>query len=54
MYLFSVEGGDGSGKGLAAEMVSEILRSEFCFTSVESTAEPRRDHALGRLSLIHI
>ena len=51
MYLFSVEGGDGSGKGLAAEMVSEILRSEFCFTSVESTAEPRRDHALGRLAI---
>ena len=51
MYLFSVEGGDGSGKGLAAEMVSEILRSEFCFTSVEATAEPRRDHALGRLAI---
>ena len=51
MYLFSIEGGDGSGKGLAAEIVSEILKSEFCFTSVESTAEPRRDHALGRLAI---
>ena len=51
MYLFSIEGGDGSGKGLAAEIVSEILQSEFCFTSVESTAEPRRDHALGRLAI---
>ena len=51
MYLFSIEGGDGSGKGLAAEIVSEILQSEFCFTSVETTAEPRRDHALGRLAI---
>ena len=51
MYLFSIEGGDGSGKGLAAEIVSEILQSEFCFTSVEVTAEPRRDHALGRLAI---
>ena len=51
MYLFSIEGGDGSGKGLAAEIVSEILQSEFCFTSVETTAEPRRNHALGRLAI---
>ena len=51
MYLFSIEGGDGSGKGLAAEIVSEILESEFCFTSVETTAEPRREHALGRLAI---
>ena len=51
MYLFSIEGGDGSGKGLAAEIVSEILQSEFCFTSVDTTAEPRRDHALGRLAI---
>ena len=49
MYLFSIEGGDGSGKGLAAEIVSEILQSEFCFTSVDTTAEPRRDHAHHRL-----
>ena len=51
MYLFSIEGGDGSGKGLATQIVSEILQSEFCFTSVETTAEPRRDHALGRLAI---
>tara|TARA_B100000683_G_scaffold257316_1_gene278691 strand:- start:491 stop:1834 length:1344 start_codon:yes stop_codon:yes gene_type:complete len=51
MYLFSIEGGDGSGKGLAAEIVSDILQSEFCFTSVETTAEPRRDHPLGRLAI---
>ena len=51
MYLFSIEGGDGSGKGLATQIVCEILQSEFCFKSVEITAEPRRDHALGRLAI---
>ena len=51
MYLFSIEGGDGSGKGLATQIVREILQSEFCFKSVEITAEPRRDHALGRLAI---
>ena len=51
MYLFSIEGGDGSGKGLAAQIVHEVLQSEFCFTSVEATAEPRRNHALGRLAI---
>jgi len=51
MYLFSVEGGDGSGKGLAAQIIHDVLRSEFCFTSVEETAEPRRNHPLGRLAI---
>ena len=51
MYLFSIEGGDGSGKGLATQIVQEVLQSEFCFRSVEVTAEPRRDHALGRLAI---
>ena len=51
MYLFSIEGGDGSGKGLATQIVHEVLQSEFCFKSVEATAEPRRDHALGRLAI---
>ena len=51
MYLFSIEGGDGSGKGLATQIVHEVLQSEFCFKSVEVTAEPRRDHALGRLAI---
>ena len=41
MYLFSIEGGDGSGKGLATQIVYEVLQSEFCFKSVEVTAEPR-------------
>jgi len=51
MYLFSIEGGDGSGKGLATQIVQEVLQTEFCFRSVEVTAEPRRDHALGRLAI---
>ena len=51
MYLFSVEGGDGSGKGLATKIVSDVLEREFSFTSVEKTGEPRRDHALGRLAI---
>ena len=51
MFLFSIEGGDGSGKGLATKIVSEVLESEFCFTSVESTGEPRRNHPLGRLAI---
>ena len=51
MYLISVEGGDGSGKGLATKIVGEILEKEFTFTSVEKTGEPRRDHPLGRLAI---
>ena len=51
MYLFSVEGGDGSGKGLATKIVSDVLEREFSFSSVEITGEPRRDHALGRLAI---
>lgn len=51
MYLISIEGGDGSGKGLAAKIVTEILEKEFTFTSVEKTGEPRRDHPLGRLAI---
>ena len=51
MYLFSIEGGDGSGKGLAAKIVHDILQSEFCFTSVEETSEPRRNHPLGKLAI---
>ena len=51
MFLFTIEGGDGSGKGLATRIVSEILEKEFSFTSVEMTGEPRRDHDLGRLAI---
>ena len=51
MYLITIEGGDGSGKGLATKVVAEVLEREFCFTSVEITGEPRRDHPLGRLAI---
>ena len=51
MYLITVEGGDGSGKGLATKVISEVLDKEFSFTSVEATGEPRREHPLGRLAI---
>ena len=51
MYLITVEGGDGSGKGLATKIISEVLEREFSFTSVEITGEPRREHPLGRLAI---
>ena len=51
MYLFTIEGGDGSGKGLATKIVSEVLEREFTFSSVEVTSEPRREHPLGRLAI---
>ena len=51
MYLITIERGDGSGKGLATKVVAEVLEKEFCFTSVEITGEPRRDHPLGRLAI---
>ena len=41
MYLISVEGGDGSGKGEAARILGELL-SEFPFPDVVMTHEPRR------------
>ena len=51
MYLIAIEGGDGSGKGLATKVVSEVMRKEFPFVSVSVTGEPRRDHPLGRLAI---
>ena len=39
MYLISVEGGDGSGKGEAARILGELL-SEFPFPDVVMTHEP--------------
>ena len=43
MYLITIEGGDGSGKGLAATVVGEVLAKERGFNSVELTAEPEDD-----------
>ena len=51
MYLITLEGGDGSGKGTATKMVADILRQEGAFTSVQVTAEPRRNHPLGQLAV---
>ena len=51
MYLISVEGGDGSGKGLATQMIAEILAREFTFAGIDVTAEPRRDAELGLLAV---
>ena len=50
MYLISVEGGDGSGKGEAARILGELL-SEFPFPEVMMTHEPRRHSELGKLAL---
>ena len=50
MYLISVEGGDGSGKGEAARILGELL-SEFPFPDVVMTHEPRRHSELGKLAL---
>ncbi len=50
MYLISVEGGDGSGKGEAARIIAEIL-NDFPFPKIYSTHEPRRHSELGKLAL---
>ena len=51
MYLITVEGGDGSGKGLATLMIAEILQQEFTFAGVDVTAEPRRNAELGLMAV---
>ncbi|MCH2636989.1 MAG: dTMP kinase [Candidatus Thalassarchaeum sp.] len=51
MYLITVEGGDGSGKGLATQMISEILQQEFTFAGIDVTAEPRRNAELGLMAV---
>ena len=50
MYLISVEGGDGSGKGEAVRILSEIA-NEFPFPNIVVTHEPRRHSELGKLAL---
>ena len=49
MYLITIEGGDGLGKGLATKVISEVLSKESSFAAVAITAEARRKHPLGRL-----
>ncbi len=53
MYLISVEGGDGSGKGEAARILGELL-AEFPFPEVVMTHEPRRHSELGKLALASV
>ncbi len=51
MYLITIEGGDGSGKGIATKMLEEILIEEFPNFPIWITSEPRRDHPLGQLAV---
>ena len=53
MYLISVEGGDGSGKGAAARLLLE-LAAEFPFPEIHATHEPRRHSELGKLALTSV
>ena len=50
MYLISVEGGDGSGKGEAVRLLTEILAT-YPFTEVCATHEPRRHAEAGKRAL---
>ena len=50
MYLISVEGGDGSGKGEAVRLIS-VLAKKMAFPNVHVTHEPRRHSELGKLAL---
>ena len=49
MYLISVEGGDGSGKGEAVRILSN-LANRMAFPNVHVTHEPRRHSELGNPS----
>ena len=51
MYLISVEGGDGSGKGLATKVIAEVHKKEITWTAAEVTGEPSREQHLGRLAI---
>tara|TARA_B100001564_G_scaffold227169_1_gene191564 strand:- start:943 stop:2295 length:1353 start_codon:yes stop_codon:yes gene_type:complete len=53
LYLISVEGGDGSGKGEAARILLE-LAAEFPFPQIHATHEPRRHSELGKLALTSV
>ena len=51
MYLITVEGGDGSGKGEAVRILRRIASDEFAFSGVHLTHEPRRHSKLGVLAI---
>ena len=50
MYLITVEGGDGSGKGEAVRILGN-LANRMAFPNVHITHEPRRHSELGKLAL---
>ena len=50
MYLITVEGGDGSGKGEAVRILAN-LASRLAFPKVHVTHEPRRHSKLGKIAL---
>lgn len=50
MYLITVEGGDGSGKGEAVRILAS-LANRMAFPNVHVTHEPRRHSELGKLAL---
>ncbi len=51
LYLVTVEGGDGSGKGEAVRILKEIAIKEFSFAAVHLTHEPRRHSKLGMMAM---
>ena len=50
MYLITVEGGDGSGKGEAVRILRQLARS-YPFRDVHITHEPRRHSEIGSLAM---
>ena len=50
MYLITVEGGDGSGKGEAVRILAN-LANRMAFPKVHVTHEPRRHSQLGKIAL---
>ena len=50
MYLITVEGGDGSGKGEAVRLLASIAQ-RYAFPAIHITHEPRRHSELGKLAL---
>ena len=51
MYLITVEGPDGSGKGVASRIACDTIRMEFTATGSWLTAEPRKHTPLGKMAI---
>jgi dTMP kinase len=50
MYLITIEGGDGSGKGEAVRILGSLAK-RLAFPNVHMTHEPRRHSELGKIAL---